>query len=144
MLEIDIIRPSYSPYNTPLITVAKKGFDEDGNPKRRIVFDYKKPNDQTIPDRYQMPDAGTIIQNLARFFKSTDELNSIMNGIISAWQLRNQRQQQPQQQESHKQEQQQIIKTKQEQAANQPAKIIYMPDVAEEPPNTPVKQQPIN
>jgi len=46
----NIIRPSISPYNSPVLVVPKKGQNEDGSPKHRLVIDYKKLNENTIPD----------------------------------------------------------------------------------------------
>jgi len=42
MLNENIIRPSRSPYNSPVPVVPKKGQNEDGNLKHRLVIDYKK------------------------------------------------------------------------------------------------------
>jgi len=36
MLKVNLIRPSRSPYR------PKKGQNEDGSPKHRLVIDYKK------------------------------------------------------------------------------------------------------
>lgn len=69
-----IIEKSYSPYNSPIWVVPKKGFNENGKPKRRMVIDYQKLNAQTITDKYPIPDINMMIQNLgsARIFSSID------------------------------------------------------------------------
>lgn len=66
MLENNIIKPSKSPYNSPVWTVSKKGTDELGNPKRRMVIDFQKLNSETITDRYPIPDVNMTIQNLGK------------------------------------------------------------------------------
>jgi len=45
MLKEGIIRPSKSPYNSSVWVVPKKGFNEDGTEKLRLVIDYKKLNE---------------------------------------------------------------------------------------------------
>ena len=42
LLENIIIRPSRSPYNSPIWVVDKKGVDELGNRKKRLVIDFQK------------------------------------------------------------------------------------------------------
>jgi len=61
MLKEEIIRPSRSPYNSPVLVVPKKSFNKDGTPKLRLVIDYKKLNENTIPDRYPIQDPSDLI-----------------------------------------------------------------------------------
>lgn len=74
LLANGIIRPSYSPYNSPIWIVPKDGFNEDGTPKKRLVIDYQKLNSQTIFERYPIPDMNVILSNLgeAQFFSKID------------------------------------------------------------------------
>ena len=74
LLNNEIIQPSKSPYNSPIWTVSKKGNDEQGNPKRRMVIDFQKLNAQTIADRYPIPDITMMLQNLgeAQYFTTLD------------------------------------------------------------------------
>ena len=54
LLSHDIIEPSYSPWNSPLLLVPKK----DGT--FRPVIDYRKLNSKTVPDRFPLP----VLQDL--------------------------------------------------------------------------------
>jgi len=74
MLRDGIIRPSRSPYNSPMWVVDKKGIDEHGRPNKRLVFDYSKLNAKTIPDKYPIPDPAVILSNLgkAKIFSTLD------------------------------------------------------------------------
>lgn len=83
LLNDGIIEKSYSPYNSPIWVVPKKGTDLHGKPKRRLVIDYQKLNAHTITDKYPIPDIGMTIQNLgrARFF-STIDLESGFHQIL--------------------------------------------------------------
>lgn len=56
MNDDEIIRPSKSPYNSPVIVVSKKNTNEDGTPKHRLCIDFRKLNIKTISDRYPMQD----------------------------------------------------------------------------------------
>lgn len=38
LLHNEVIQPSRSPYNSPIWTVAKKGTDDEGKPKRRRLL----------------------------------------------------------------------------------------------------------
>jgi len=49
LLKNGIIQKSKSPYNNPIWVVDKKGVDESGNRKMRLVLDFRKLNERTIP-----------------------------------------------------------------------------------------------
>lgn len=68
-----IIRPSKSPYNSPVWIVPKKA-DASGKRKFRIVIDYKKLNAITIPDTYSLPETNEVLANLGEnnFFTVLD------------------------------------------------------------------------
>lgn len=74
LLSDGIIQKSCSPYNSPVHVVNKKGVDEYGNPKHRMVIDFRKLNEVTIPDRYPIPDTSVILANLGKsaFFTTLD------------------------------------------------------------------------
>lgn len=74
LLKNGIIRPSRSPYNNPIWVVDKKGKDEHGNAKKRLVIDFRKLNSITIDDKYPIPEVNVILSNLgkARFFTTLD------------------------------------------------------------------------
>lgn len=77
LLNAGIIRPSRSPYNNPIWVVDKKGFDEDGNRKMRLVVDFRKLNTKTTNDKYPIPDTSVILANLGQsLFFSTLDLRS--------------------------------------------------------------------
>lgn len=74
LLKKNIIRPSRSPYNSPVWVVPKDGFNEDGTRKSRLVIDYKKINSKTVSDKYPMPNINVILSNLgkSKFFSVID------------------------------------------------------------------------
>lgn len=65
LLKDGIIRPSRSPYNSPVWVVPKK-LDASGEKKYRLVIDYRKLNTVTIPDRYPIPEINEVLANLGR------------------------------------------------------------------------------
>lgn len=73
MLKQGIIKPSVSPWSSPLWVVAKKQ-DASGERKWRIVIDYRKLNDNTIGDAYPLPNIDDILDNLGRaeYFTTLD------------------------------------------------------------------------
>lgn len=73
MLRDGIIRPSYSPWSSPIWIVPKKS-DASGKVKWRLVVDYRKLNDQTIDDRYPLPNITEILDKLGRcnYFTTLD------------------------------------------------------------------------
>ncbi|XP_049309155.1 uncharacterized protein LOC125777749 [Bactrocera dorsalis] len=98
LLNNNIIKESKSPYNSPIWTVSKKGLDEEGKSKKRMVTDFQKLNKQTIADRYPIPDITMTLQNLgkARYFTTLDlesEFHQILikpedrekNSLLGKW-----------------------------------------------------------
>eukprot|EP00854_Cymbomonas_tetramitiformis_P025065 gene25065-biopygen25919 len=60
LLANDYIRPSYSPWGSPVLMVPKPS-----NPKElRLVIDYRQINEITIKDRYPLPDVQSLIDDL--------------------------------------------------------------------------------
>lgn len=74
LLADGIIRPSRSPYNNPIWIVNKKGFDEEGHRKKRLVIDFRKLNQKTIDDKYPIPSILTILSNIGKsqYFTTLD------------------------------------------------------------------------
>lgn len=73
LLQQNIIRPSISPWTSPMWIVPKKA-DSDGNKKWRLVVDYRKLNEKTIDDKYPMPSITEILDKLGRcqYFTTLD------------------------------------------------------------------------
>lgn len=63
--------------------MSKKWFDQDEKPKMRMVIDFRKINEQTIPDRYSIPNTSVILANLeSSTFFTTLGLKSGFHQII--------------------------------------------------------------
>src|SRR3978361_1040115 len=73
MLNEKIIRPSVSPYNSPLWIVPKKT-DASGEKKWRIVIDYRKLNNLTVGDSFPIPNIEEILDQLGHstYFTTLD------------------------------------------------------------------------
>lgn len=64
LLEMDIIEPSCSPYNSPLLLVPKKGSKDQ---KRwRLVVDFRKINKKVVSDVFPLPRIEEILDQLGR------------------------------------------------------------------------------
>lgn len=68
-----IIRPSSSPYNSPLWIVPKKN-DSLGRKKWRMVIDYRKLNEKSLADAYPLPNITEVLDQLgsAKYFSVLD------------------------------------------------------------------------
>src|SRR2546429_10560 len=68
MLENGIIRPSKSPWASPVVIVGKKGGD------KRLCVDYRKLNKLTEEDRYPLPRIDDLLDSLggATWFSTMD------------------------------------------------------------------------
>lgn len=73
MLEQNIIRPSHSPWSSPIWIVPKK-LDASGKRKWRIVVDYRNLNAKTIDDKYPLPNISELLDKLGRcqYFSTLD------------------------------------------------------------------------
>lgn len=73
LLDQNIIKPSESPYNTPVWIVPKKP-DSKGNKKWRMVLDFRALNEKTIGDAYPLPNITDILDQLggAKYFSVFD------------------------------------------------------------------------
>lgn len=73
MLDQGIIRPSFSPWSSPIWIVPKK-LDASGKQKWRLVIDYRKVNEKTINDKYPIPNISDILDKLGRanYFTTLD------------------------------------------------------------------------
>ena len=75
MLEDEIIEPSKSPWNFPLIVVPKKSNNEEK--KWRIVVDFRKLNNITVNDVFPLPNISDILDHLgkSKYFSTIDLAN---------------------------------------------------------------------
>jgi hypothetical protein len=73
MLAKGIIRPSKSPYNSPIWVVEKK-LDASGEKKIRLVVDYRKLNAKTIEDKFPLPNIDDLIFQLgeSKYYTTLD------------------------------------------------------------------------
>jgi len=67
MLEDDIIEPSVSEYNSPILLVPKKPLPGQPNKKRwRLVVDYRQVNKKLLSDKFPLPRIDDILDQLGR------------------------------------------------------------------------------
>lgn len=73
LLDNKIIRPSISPYSSPVWIVPKK-LDASGKRKWRLVIDYRKLNEKTIEDKYPLPRIEENLDSLGKcsYFSTLD------------------------------------------------------------------------
>lgn len=73
LIDSGVIRPSRSPWNSPVWIVPKK-MDASGEKKFRLVIDYRKLNQKTISDKYPMPEISNILDQLGgnKYFSTLD------------------------------------------------------------------------
>lgn len=73
MLDQGIIRPSISPWSSPVWVVPKK-LDASGKPKWRVVIDYRKLNELSVGDKYPLPNISDLLDQLGKcqYFTTLD------------------------------------------------------------------------
>lgn len=74
LLSDEIIEPSVSAYNSPVLLVPKKGETEDGEKKTRLVIDFRGLNEKICSDKFPLPRIQEILDLLgrARYFSVLD------------------------------------------------------------------------
>lgn len=83
ILDQGIIRPSSSPWTSPVWIVLKK-LDAFGQKKWRLVIDHRKLNDKTMYDGYPMTNITDILDKLGRcMYFSTFDLASGFHQICT-------------------------------------------------------------
>lgn len=72
MFTKNIIEPSCSNYNSPIILVPKKSVNGEKNFK--LCVDYRELNRRLIPDKFPLPRIDEVLDNLgrARYFSTLD------------------------------------------------------------------------
>lgn len=74
LLANDIIEPSFSEYNSPILLVPKKSLP--GNPEKRwrLVIDYRQVNKKLVGDNFPLPRIDEILDQLgrAKYFSCLD------------------------------------------------------------------------
>ena len=63
LIDNKIIKPSQTPYNTP-VRIVPKNLDSHGNRKWRMVFDFRKLNEKKIGDSYLLLNIIDILDQL--------------------------------------------------------------------------------
>lgn len=73
MLGQGIIRPSISPWSSPVWVVPKK-LDASGKQKWRVVIDYRKLNELSVDDKYPLPNISDLLDQLGKceYFSTLD------------------------------------------------------------------------
>lgn len=75
LLKNDLIEPSQSSYNSPIVLVPKKSYN--GEKKYRMCIDYRNINKKLIADKYPLPRIDEILDGLgrAKYFSVLDLYN---------------------------------------------------------------------
>lgn len=74
LLEEEIIEPSTSPFNSPVLLVPKKGVDAQGNKQFRLCVDFRELNKVCIPYSFPLPRIEDILDQLGNsvYFSTLD------------------------------------------------------------------------
>lgn len=66
LLKNNIIEPSISEYNSPVLLVPKKNLPNSKDKRWRMVIDYRKVNEKLLSDKYPLPRIDEILDGLGR------------------------------------------------------------------------------
>ncbi len=83
LLKLGYIRPSSSPFASPVLFVPKPGTNPDGSPKLRMCVDYRALNRITVKNKYPLPRIDDIFDRL-----SSSTVFSSIDLYSGYWQVR--------------------------------------------------------
>lgn len=66
LIDDDIVEPSVSEYNSPILLVPKKSLPGSKEKKWRLVIDYRQVNKRLMSDKYPLPRIDDILDQLGR------------------------------------------------------------------------------
>lgn len=74
LIKDDIVEPSVSEYNSPILLVPKKSLPNSSEKKWRLVIDYRQVNKKLASDKYPLPRIDDILDQLgrAKYFSCLD------------------------------------------------------------------------
>ena len=74
LIQHDIIEPSYSEYNSPVLLVPKKPLPGSTEKRHRLVIDFRQVNKKLIADKFPLPRIEEILDQLgrAKYFSCLD------------------------------------------------------------------------
>ena len=79
LLEKGVIEPSTSPWSSPICIVTKPRSDPNAPVETRMTIDYRKLNDQTLPDVHPLPRLDDMIDRIGNenplYFSTIDLLS---------------------------------------------------------------------
>lgn len=74
LLKNDLIEPSFSEYNSPVLLVPKKSLPGSSEKRWRLVIDYRQINKKLVADKFPLPRIDEILDQLgrAKYFSCLD------------------------------------------------------------------------
>lgn len=82
MIDSNIIEPSTSQWSSPIVLVAKKTKDRDGNKQYRFAIDYRKLNKVTVPTSFPIPRIDDVFDTVADSKASIFTVLDLMSGFL--------------------------------------------------------------
>ena len=82
MIYNNIIEPSTSQWSSPIVLVAKKTKDMDGNKQYRFAIDYRKLNKVTVPTSFPIPRIDDVFDTVADSKASLFTVLDLTSGFL--------------------------------------------------------------
>jgi hypothetical protein len=82
MIENNSIEPSTSQWSSPIVLVAKKTKDMDGNKQYRFAIDYRKLNKVTVPTTFPIPRIDDVFDTVADSKASIFTVLDLTSGFL--------------------------------------------------------------
>lgn len=87
LVEDDIVEPSTSAYNSPLLLVPKKSLPNSSEKRWRLVVDFRRINTKLVADKFPLPRIDDILDELgrAKYFSCLDLMSGFHLFFDSKW-----------------------------------------------------------